>query len=153
MAPYSNFQPSQIKAVLESLLAALTDALVNTDLVPPFDVGPFGKFATILDKFAIGFSGLLDEYLELFDAFAIGFEGIDSSLRGLKPPKMARFPSLHELGSRFPSPQLSLELKGLIWDRLVATFTAPTFNGVQIPGLQRGRSFEEIYATRGDFPL
>ncbi|EJK77783.1 hypothetical protein THAOC_00363, partial [Thalassiosira oceanica] len=136
-----------------NLLAALTDALGNTDSVPPFDVGPFGNFATILDKFDIGFSGLLDEYIELFDAFAVGFEGIDASLRDHKPPKMARFPSLHELGSRFPSPQLSLELKGLIWDRLVTAFPAPTFNGVQIPGLQRGLSFEDTYVTRGDFPL
>ena len=44
-------------------------------------------------------------------------------------------------------------MKGILWDKLVQVFPSPTFNGVKIPGLDLGETFEGTYPVRGEFPV
>ena len=48
-------------------------------------------------------------------------------------------------------PDFSL-LNIALWDKLAATFSSPTFNGLDIPNIPSGLSFEAAFPVRGDFP-
>lgn len=82
--------------------------------------------------------------------------GLDADLQQLirlKPKSLSRFTELLQLGSKNPSVAYSTELKGLLWDKLVATFPNATHNGVRIPGLKLGETFLGAYPDRGAFPV
>jgi hypothetical protein len=75
-------------------------------------------------------------------------------LISLRPRSLAsRYPTLLQLGSKKASVAFSSDLKVLLWDKLVARFPYPTYNGVKIPGLPIGQTFDSKYNIRGEFPV
>ena len=86
--------------------------------------------------------------------FATTFSDIEAqsfSLSMLSGPKFFSFDMLTGLSFGIDlSVPYSTELNLLLWDKLAATFTSPTFNGVAIPNLPQGMTFA-AHIPRGEF--
>ena len=119
-----------------------------------FDGGPFGEIEGILDDFGLDFNELITEFLSSYNTFKDDL--LNSSLSEqlifeLRPISLPRFPSILQIGSKKPSAQYSSELNKLLWDKLSATFSSSTFNGVKIPNIPPGSTFAATF-PRGEFP-
>lgn len=145
---------------IDGLFGNITQAL--NDIAsdgPQFNVGPFGNVDSVLDKFGLDFNfaaSLLSEFREYFDLFKADILSVGeerAELISLRPRSFAKYPALLQLGSKKASIAYCSELKGLLWDKLVAHFPDPTHNGVQIPGLALGQTFLQKFTERGVFPV
>ena len=76
-----------------------------------------------------------------------------AELISLRPRSFAKYPALLQLGSKKASIAYCSELKGLLWDKLVAKFPDSMYDGVRSPGLALGQTFLQKYAERGVFPV
>ena len=141
--------------LLEQLTGGLSDVASNS--VASFDGGPLGPIDGVLDKFNFNFATtLLEDFKSYHDSFKTDRLGMDDELQALislKPKSLSRFTELLQIGSKKSSDQYSSELNGILWDKLVATFPSSMHNGVKIPGLSLGQSFEDAFPFRGDFPV
>ena len=120
-----------------------------------FSGGPFGEIEGILDKFGLDFNDLMAEFKGRYNVFKADLLTVDiemQSLFNLRPISLPRFPSILQIGSKFPSISYSLELNHLLWDKLAATFPSPTFNGVKIPHIPSGSTFAVAF-PRGKFQV
>ena len=98
----------------------------------------------------------MEEFYGLYQAFLDDFLELNVELRnliGLRPINLPRFPSLLEIGSKLPTIAYPDELLGVLWDKLVASFPNPTFNGLRIPSLGAFDTFLDAFPVRGVFPL
>ena len=142
--------------MIGSLLLKLTGGMIDIsgDGGVSFNGGPFGEIQGILDKFGLDFNDLIAEFRGRYDVFKADLLTMDiemQSLFNLRPISLPRFPSILQIGSKFPSMTYSLELNYLLWDKLAATFPSSTFNGVKIPNIPSGSSFAVAF-PRGNFP-
>jgi hypothetical protein len=133
-------------------LATITESDENEfNLGPIAEFGSNLKIASILDRFGLDFTSFIDEFKLDFDSFKNNLEDNDANadrleLFELKPPSFfARFGSVLQIGSKKPSHQLSPSLKYQIWLKLSTKFPSYIYNGVPVPGLPIGKSFEDIF--------
>jgi hypothetical protein len=131
---------------LRQLTGGLLD--VSSSNSSGFDLGPIqGSIDGILAKFGLNFSSFIDDFLDEFDAF---FDNLanqtDAGLISLKPASLASFSNLLQIGSKLPSPNLSVELRKKLYDKLKDTFPSYLYNGVAVPGLPLGVRFEDAFS-------
>ena len=111
---------------------------------------------SLQDKFGLTFSAtLFDEFNETYHSFKSDLLELDVELQDLiklKPKSLPQFPELLQIGSKKPSVAYSSQLKSMLWDKLNATFPSHMYNGVRIPGLPNGLSFQEGFSD-GNFPV
>lgn len=119
-----------------------------------FSGGPLGEIQGILDKFGLNFNDLTAKFMDSYNSFKTDLLDNNSERQlifELRPISLPRFPNILQIGSKMPSIQLSLGLSNIIWDKLAAVFTSPTFNGVKIPNIPIGNTFADTF-PRGKFP-
>ncbi len=145
---------------IDGLFGNISQAFIDIALLgPKFSGGPFDNIDSVLDKFNLDFSfaaSLLLEFREYFDLFKADILLMDeerAELISLRPRSFAKYPALLQLGSKKASIAYCSELKSLLWDKLVAKFPDPMYNGVRIPGLALGETFLQKFAERGVFPV
>lgn len=140
--------------LIGNLLSELTSGMVNiSDNGISFDGGPFGEIQGVLDKFGLDFTDMITVFLSNYNTFKADLLDLSHEKQqffNLKPISLPRFPSILQIGSKKPSLQYSVELKNLLWDKLNATFSSSTFNGVKIPNVPSGSTFAQTF-SRGEF--
>lgn len=145
--------------LIDNLLAKLTGDLADiSSNSKPFNGGPLGQIDGVLENFNLGdfATYLLDDFKSLYQAFAHDLVETDHEFQSIievKPKLLSSFIELPQLGSKKPSVQYSMRLRAILWDKLVSTFPSPLYNGVKIPGLDRGQSFVDRFPIRGSFPV
>lgn len=139
-----------IDRILEELTGGLSK--ISSGTIASFRGGPLGNISGVLDRFDLSFTELLHEFNDTYNGFKMDISSGTSDLFDLRPINLPRFSSILQIGSKHPSVQYSLELKKKLWQKLNATFTSSTFNGVKIPGLDLGETFADKYPTDEDFP-
>jgi hypothetical protein len=149
--------------LVAKILSELTGGLFNVSsgTLSEFDVGPIGDFGGkiegLLDKFGLDFGSFISDFKADYTSFSDNLVSQSNvelpELISLKPPSLARFGNLLQIGSKKPSPQFSLPLKEKLWNKLHTTFPSYLYNGVPVPGLSLGVTFQEAYPTPGDFPV
>ena len=141
--------------LIVGLLSKLTDGMANVTAEGiSFSGGPLGEIQGILDKFGIDFNDLTAKFMESYNSFKTDLLDYSSERQlifELKPTSLPQFPNILQIGSKKPSIQLSLGMSNIIWDKLAAAFTSPTFNGVNIPNIPIGQTFADT-VPRGKFP-
>lgn len=109
------------------------------------------------DKFGLTFpTTLFEEFNQTYQSFKTDLIELDVDLQeliALKPKSLPRFPALSSIGSKKPSVAYNLQLRELLWDKLVDKFPSPMYNGVRVPGLAIGKTFNESFPVRGMFPV
>lgn len=135
-----------ISKIMNDLTGGLSS--IASGSTSSFNAGPLGSIDGVLDKFGLNFTELITEFNNTFHSFKDDLSNND--LFELRPVNLPRFPDLLQIGSKHGSTKFSPKLRELLWDRLATTFTHPTYNGVKIPGLGLGETFQKY--DRGVFP-
>lgn len=140
--------------LISTLLSKLTNGLIDLSTEGiTFNGGPFGEIEGLLDKFGLNFNDLVQKFLDSYKIFKADLDMRPITLPSfdLRPISLPQFPSFLQLGSKIPSMQYSLGLNNFLWDKLAATFSSPTFNGVKVPNIPSGMTFSAAF-PRGKFP-
>lgn len=90
-----------------------------------------------------------------FDSFDLNStDFVQQELIALKPrSSFSRLGHFLQIGSKTPSPQFSDQLKEKLWQKLNAAFPSYIYNGVPIPGLPAGKSFQDANLTFSDLQV
>jgi hypothetical protein len=145
-----DFEFSEVVNMMKDLMNNLTTGLleiVQGD-IPSFDAGPLGPIDSILDRFGLNFTEFVDSFMEIYDQFASNIESMDAEARELLangPIAIPGVSSLLQIGSTSESPHYSKKLVDTFLAKLRSAFPSPTHNGVPIPGLPLGQTFEETF--------
>lgn len=151
---YSRHLIANGEDLIATLFSKLTAGMVDLSAAGiSFSGGPFGDIQGVLDKFGFSFDDLILQFMDFYNTFKEDLDLRPTSLPrfDLRPVKLAQFPQLLQIGSKMPTMHYSLELSTFLWDKLAATFSSPTFNGVKIPNIPGGLTFAAAF-PRGRFP-
>lgn len=149
-----DFDFKEVVAMAKDLMNNFTNGLlqiVQGD-IPGFDAGPLGPIDSILDRFGLNFTEFVDSFMENYDQFAANIEHMDTEARDLLangPISIPGVSSLLQIGSASESPRYSKKLVDTFLAKLRSAFPSSTHNGVSIPALPLGKTFEDIDTLPG----
>lgn len=148
---------------IEDILDKLTDGLglISGESGEGFDVGGLGEnIGGVLSDFGLNLTSLTADFKAFYQSFTDSMTSDLSRVELLKfkPRSLSRYVNTLQAGSKKSSCQYSARFKKIVYDKLIATFPDPQYDGVLIPGLLLGQgSIADLYTCTNsscdDFPI